>query len=149
MQLISSKIVPAAQDAFWQPLPPEWQALAPHPLLVLTQPFEAGAAAEATLTNMLKACQLSASDYHILMMQPHQQVAWHALQAVLQPRYVLLLGIRPEQLGIAALLQPYAANAFSDCTFIPAAALPELEQVPEARKQLWQGVLKPIFVDKV
>lgn len=149
MHLISSKIVPAGANAFWEPLPAEWQSLTPRQLLVLTQPYAPGSTAEATLGNMLRACKLTAADYHILMLQPDQRVAWHGLQAAMQPRYALLLGIPPEQLGIAALLRPYEANAFGGCTFITAASLPELEQYPDARKQLWTGVLKPVFADQI
>ena len=114
--------------------------------MVLTQPYQPNSAEEQTLVRMLGACKLSADQYHILPLQQGQQIAWHKLRAHFTPRYVLLLGIHPALLGIAAQFRLHEANHYDDTTFIPALSLAEMEQQPEAKKEFWAKGLKPTFV---
>lgn len=146
MFLIHSKIVPAGQDAFWQSLPDSWYALTHRDVTILTQPYAPGSPEEQTLTRMLGACRLSPEQYHILPLDANQPVAWHKLRDQLRPRQVLLLGIAPAQLGIAALFRLHEPNSFDGSTFIPALSLAEMERQPEAKKDFWAKGLKPVFV---
>ncbi len=146
MQLISSKIVPASQDLFWAELPEAWRANSPRPCLVLTFPITDGSAQKQTLLKMLGACMLSPDQYHILEMQPGQQLAWHKLNDHYNPEYVLLLGISTAVLSIQALFRLHEPNHYNECIFIPSLSLDDLEKSPEAKKDFWIKGLKPVFI---
>ena len=146
MHLITSKIIPSSENAYWDSLPEAWQALSARPLLVLTTPYQADSPEETTLIKMLAGCQLNPDQYHILTVQADQQIAWHSLQHTLSPQYVLLLGIQPVQLGIAALFQLNEINQFNNCIIIPSLSLEQLDQYTDAKKALWLNALKPTFI---
>ena len=145
MQLINSKIIPSALDAFWEDLPGTVQITTGIACLVLTLPYPVGSVEEQTLLKMLTACQLAPEQYQILPIQAGWQPAWHKLRNTLKPAHVLLLGIAPEQLGIAARFQLHTPNHFDQCIFIPALSLTEMEKYPDAKKEFWTKGLKPVF----
>ena len=147
MQLIQSKIIPASQNAYWEPLPEAWQSLSAKPVLVFTVPYEAGSSEERTLFRMLDACKLPAVDYHILQLAEGIVISWGKLKETFQPAQVLLLGILPAQLGIHAMLRLHAPNHFGGCIIIPSFSPAQLDREAEAKKLLWQDALKPVFVD--
>ncbi len=145
MHLIHSKIVPADQNIFWDTLPDAWLSLPACRCLVLTQAYPSGSAEEQTLVRMLGACHLSPEQYHILSFQPNQRVAWHKLRSRFEPEFVLLLGIYPASLGIAALFHIHDPNNYDGSCFIPALSLTEMEKNAEAKKDFWLKGLKPTF----
>lgn len=146
MQLISSKIIPATQNVFWDDLPEPWQQLTPLSCLAITTELAEGSAANETLLKMLSACKLSADQYHILTFNEGQNIAWHKLKTLLQPKQVILLGIHPQQLGIQALFRMHQPNSYNDCLFIPSLSLEELDASPQAKKDFWVNGLKPVFL---
>ena len=145
MQLINSKIVPSAQNIFWDDLPESWRLLTPRKSLILTQPFQPGSPEHETLLKMLAACKLVPEQYHILQIEEQQQVAWHQLRNKLQPEFALILGVSPQTLGISALFRINEPNAFNDCTIIPSLSLSQLIQMQDVRTALWTQGLKPVF----
>lgn len=144
--IIQSKIVDTEWDAFWQELPANVAMLQPKDSLVLSLPYTISSAEDVQLNKMLQACQLA--DYNVVQMEASQKLAWHRLKSKLSPKYILLLGILPEQLGISALFRLFSPNQFDECTWIPGLSLTEMEKQPDAKKQLWLNGLKPVFVDK-
>lgn len=144
--IIQSKIVDTEWDAFWQQLPANVAILQPENTLILSLPYAAGSAEDVQLTKMLQACQLTG--YNIVQIETGQRIAWHLLKDKLSPKYILLLGIAPEQLGISAMFRLFSPNHFDECTWIPGLSLTEMESQPEVKKQLWLNGLKPVFVDK-
>jgi len=57
--------------------------------------------------------------------------------------------VHPKQLGISVLFRLFAPNHFNEKIFIAAPSLAEMEQQPDAKKQLWGQGLKPVFIDKL
>lgn len=146
LNIIKSKIVSNNWDVFWEQNTQIEELEKKTVVLSLT--FQPGSAEEAQLLKMLQACALTAADYHIIHLAPEQQIAWHQVRDKVKPEFVIILGIMPQQLGISAMFRLNEPNRFNDCVFIPTLSLPELEQQPEAKKQLWLSGLKPVFVDK-
>lgn len=145
--IIGSKIISSEYDAFWSEfkLPADLNEQAPT--LVLCTWHAAGSAEDVQLRKMMQACKLAETDYNIVQTEEGKAIAWHQLRDRLKPKYVILLGISPHQLGISATFHLYTPNRFNDCTWIAGPSLAELEQQPEAKKQLWLHGLKPAFVD--
>lgn len=145
--IIDSKIISSEYDSLWG------EVNLPEPLnkdagtLVVCAPFTIGSAEDAQLAKMMQACKLNVTDYNILQAAPEKPVAWHQLRDTLKPKIVLLLGIHPQQLGISALFHLYAPTRFNECVWIVGPSLQDMEQQPEAKKQLWLNGLKPVFVD--
>ena len=145
--IIKVPIVSNVWDALWSPLPDAVPSAAGTPMLVLTRPYEQGSATETQLHKMLQACGLNAAQCAIVMVEEQDSMSWAALKNRLQPKVVLLTGVHPQQLGVAALLQLNKPNNYSDTIWIPTLSIPELEQQPEAKKALWLEALKPVWVD--
>lgn len=144
--IISTAIIDNKQDEFWRALPPEVSQLPQKDTMVITLPMLANE--DGQLQKMMQACKLDAKDYNVVQMKESEPISWHQLRDTLKPGTVLLLGVLPEQLGISAQFYMFAPNRFSDCIWIAAPSLAQLEQQPDAKKQLWTTGLKPVFVDK-
>ena len=144
MQLINTKIIPGEWDGLWNE-----SALLEHmdqvKVLVLTSPLEKNSPEEQTLLKMLQACTLQNSDYKIISINASEKLAWYKIREQVQPKVVILAGILPIQLGIAAMFRLNEPNLYNDCTWIPTLDLAELEKLPEMKKQLWNMGLKPVF----
>lgn len=146
LNIIKSKIVSSNWDVFWEQNT-QIQELEKN-TVVLSTPFQQGSAEETQLLKILQACTLTPEQYHIIQIQPEQQLAWHQVRDKVKPEFVIIFGVMPQQLGISAMFRLNEPNRFNDCIFIPTLSLPELEQQAEAKKQLWLSGLKPVFVDK-
>ncbi|RYD57878.1 MAG: hypothetical protein EOP56_06280 [Sphingobacteriales bacterium] len=144
--IIKTGIIDSKQDAFWHALSHETSGLQPLDVLIITLPMQGSE--EAQLQKMMQACKLDPSSYNIVQVKEAEPMPWHQLRDALQPKVILLLGILPQQLGIAAQFYMYSPNKFNDCVWIAAPSLAQLEQQSEAKKQLWNVGLKPVFVDK-
>ena len=145
MQLISSKIVPATQDAFWQ-LRDDISQMVKRKVLVLCPSANHDAAEEKLLENLLQnACKIPANNTHIIQLAEGELVAWHLLKAQLEPEYVLLMGIHPQQLGINAAFAFNASNRFNGAVIIPTLPPTELILPSEMKKALWNFALQPLF----
>lgn len=145
--ILNTPLVPLKWDELWDIPDPLQSDVNPTDVLVLSLPYRIGSGDESQLTKMLGACNLTPAQYRVLFIERYAMASWHRIREKLQPKYVLLLGVTPEQLGISALFRPFVSNSFNDCTWIPSVSLEELEQQPEAKKQLWVNGLKPVFVD--
>ena len=141
--IIDTQVITNQWDIFWEANKlPE-----PIDVLVLTLPFEPGSKEETQLHKMLQACQLDLRQCYILHINNTEKIAWHQLRDAAKPKAVLTLGVHPQQLGINSLFRLYTPNKFDERIWIVAQSLDELEQQPEAKKQLWVNGLKPVFVD--
>lgn len=145
MNLIHSKTVHSSENIFWEDFPMKWKELPSKPVLVLSLPFPPGGMEEDTLKKMLGGCALTHEKYNVLHLEPGEKVAWHRLRDHFAPSQVIMLGIDPAQLSIAALFRFNEPNRFNDCTFIPSLSLQQLDKHPEAKKGLWLQALKPTF----
>jgi hypothetical protein len=143
--IIKSPVVDRELDGFWSDLPAEIQTFSPSDVLVISDTYDAGSAEEIQLHKILQACKLAAGTYNIVKIESASTLPWYKLRDVLQPKTVLLFGVMPQQLGISAMFRLFTPNNFNDCVWVASPSLPELEKQPEAKKQLWQMGLKPIF----
>lgn len=144
--IITSVIVMNTEDVFWNELPETLKTSGHIPLLVISKPVEEDSSASAQLQKMLQACQLNDDQYHVLYIE--KDMPWHKLRDVFDPKVILLLGIHPKELGIAALFHLFTPNKFDSRIWILSLALSELEMQTDMKKQLWAHGLKPVFVDK-
>ncbi len=146
--ILHTPLVPRATDDLWT-LPDALQVSGTgKDVLVISQPYRQGSGDEIQLQKMLQACKLGPERYDIFFLDEGKLLSWHKLRDAMQPKYILLLGVLPEQLGISAMFRLYTPNGFNDCTWIPSISLAELENQAEAKKMLWQNALKPIFADQ-
>jgi hypothetical protein len=146
--IISSKIISSEWNDFWSEIKLPATINEQAKTLVLSTYFAAGGAEDAQLKKMMQACQLSEADYNVVQAEEGKVLPWHSLRTTLDPVHVILLGITPNQLGIAAIFNFFYPTRFNDCIFIAAPSLQDVEKQPEAKKQLWINGLKPVFVDK-
>jgi hypothetical protein len=145
--IIRTDIIKEEWDIFWRDTHIEQDETA-KTILIVSSPYQPGSSEETQLNKMLQACTLTAAQYRIIRLPEEENISWHRLREKLNPKVVLLVGVLPRQLGIAALLNINAPNRFNDCIWIPTLSVSELEQQPEMKKQLWISGLKPVFVDK-
>lgn len=144
--IITSDIVTTAEDIFWNELPEKLKTSKDITLLVICKPVEEDSSSSAQLQKMLQACQLNDDQYHVLYID--KPLPWHKLKEAFSPNVVLLLGVHPQELGVAALFHLFAPNNFDGNIWIVSLALSELEKQTDMKKQLWAHGLKPVFVDK-
>jgi hypothetical protein len=147
--IIESKIISREFDALWEELQLPGVINEQAKTLVICTVYAAGGPEEAQLRKMMQACKLAETDYIVVQPEEGKPVAWHQLRDRLQPKYVLLLGVHPLQLGISALFHLYAPTRFNDTVWICGPSLQDMESQPDAKKQLWLNGLKPVFVDNV
>ena len=146
-QIINTEIINTETDVFWHMnfnLPGD--AL-PKKVLILSRPFPENSAEELQLNKILSACKLTNDVYNIIQLAENKQTAWHQLKNILQPSVVILFGVHPNDLGISSLFRLNSINNFDNASWIPALSLPEMEQHPQAKKDLWTNALKPLFAD--
>ncbi len=143
--ILNTPVVTSNWDMFWQAKELPQQVA---DVLVLTRPYETGSMEETQLHKMLQACMLDIRQCHISHIGADDNIAWHQLRDAAMPKAVLLLGVHPQQLGVSAMFRLFIPNNFDERIWIAAPSLGELEQQPEAKKQLWVNGLKPVFVDK-
>lgn len=146
--IINSKIIRTDWDVFWQELDAGITGNATTEVLVLTLPYADGSSEETQLGKILQACKLPAEQYQVIKIESTQQLPWYKLREAKQPKAVILFGIMPQQLGISAMFRLFQPNSFNECIWVASPALTELETNAEAKKQLWQLGLKPVFEDK-
>ena len=146
--IISTKIVAEKWDIFWDDVYANNPGISKADVLVITPPYLAESAEEIQLKKMLTACNLTSEQYNILQADAGQLIPWHHLRDKVNPKVIILLGILPEHLGISAMFHLYKPNNFNNRLWIAGLSLPELEQQPDAKRQLWTEGFKPVFVDK-
>lgn len=147
-RIITSEVIKSEQDVFWEDISAVIGELPHKKVLIISSAFAAGSDSETQLQKMLGACQLTDADYNTIQLDEGQQVAWNKMRDLLQPEEILLVGVMPKDLGISALFRLNSVNNFDGIKWIPTLSLPNLEQQPNAKKELWLQALKPLFVDK-
>lgn len=147
-RIITSEVIKSEQDVFWEDISAVIGELPHKKVLIISTAFAAGSDSETQLQKMLGACQLTDADYNTIQLDEGQQVAWNKMRDLLQPEVILLVGVMPKDLGISALFRLNSVNNFDGIKWIPTLSLPNLEQQPNAKKELWLQALKPLFVDK-
>ncbi len=146
-EIINTPIVTEFWDQFWQL--PQLKDPSPKQVLIFSLPFEPNSADQIQLTKMIQACKLELTDCYIHQMKEDELCSWHQIRTLIQPKYVLVLGINPQQLGISALFMPHQVSRFNECSWIFTDGLSELAQRPEIKTHLWNYGLKPVFVEKI
>lgn len=147
-RIITSEVIKSEQDVFWEDISAVIGELPHKKVLIISTAFAAGSDSETQLQKMLGACQLTDADYNTIQLDEGQQVAWNKMRDLLQPEVILLVGVMPKDLGISALFRLNSVNNFDGIKWIPTLSLPNLEQQPNTKKELWLQALKPLFVDK-
>ena len=125
-------------------LPPAIPVLEGRSALVITRPFVAESIEETTLVKMMAACKLSKDQYAVIQLRDGDTIAWQALRRAGSPPVIVLLGVAPAQLGIAARFAAHEPVSFLGSKFLWSFPLAQIAE-PEIKKKLWDGGLKPLF----
>lgn len=144
--IINTPIINPETDIFWQNEPIS-SSTSDIKNLIITNKFEAGSPEEIQLNKILEACKLSKETCVFIQLDMTDKKAWHTLKNNYHPQAVILFGVHPQQLGIAALFRFNQYNNYDGTKWIPTLSLNELEQNAQAKKDLWVNALKPTFVD--
>lgn len=147
-KILNTDLIDAKTDYLWTDETGKLNELQPKDVLVLTHTYNQGSNAEIQLNKILSACKLETTGINIIQINSDEKLAWKLIKSTLSPVTVISFGITPEQLGISALFALNAQNNFDNTVIIPSLSLDELEQQPQAKKDLWSNALKPIFADK-
>ena len=145
MNIIKSDLISSEYDVLWADISGVVKDATPRPVLILVNAYSSGSSEGPQLLKMLEACKLVPEQYNIIQINKDQQVAWHKLRDLLDPKIVFLIGILPSQLGISSLFRINAPNHFNDTVWLPTLSITELEQRPDVKKQLWVDGIKPVF----
>jgi len=147
-RILNTEIIDTETDIFWDNKPDITGDMQPKEVLIVSVIFDEGSAQETQLNKILEACKLNQDKYNIIQLPENAKVAWHQLKNTLQPEVVLVFGVHPRDLGISALFRLNSVNNFDGITVVPTLSLHNLEQEPQAKKDLWVNALKPLFADK-
>lgn len=145
--IINTPLIDPATDTFWNNNINISYPTLPKKVLIITEAYTPNSAEEQQLLKILGACKLAEDSYHIVHIPADTNVAWHQLKNTAQPEVVISFGLHPQRLGISALFRLNSGNRFDNTTWIPTLSLTELEQQPQAKKDLWGNALKPLFAD--
>jgi hypothetical protein len=146
INVINSDIVDAGYDVYWEDVSPLTNGAVPKPVLVITGSYQEDSEEQKQLLKMLEACKLRAEQYNIIQIGSGQRAAWHKLQQQLDPKIVFLIGILPVNLGISASFKLNEPNNFSGCVWLPTLSIKELGEDKDAKAQLWNNGMKPVFI---
>jgi hypothetical protein len=141
--IFNTDIVSAAFDVFWED--ERMKQFGPKDNLVISLPFASGSVADIQLNKLLAACKLSAEQYHIIQLAPDEEIAWHLLKSSTQATKVMLLGVLPAQLGIAAMMLANEVNQFDGAQWMPSLSLDQIAQNDALKKQLWVNVFQKVY----
>lgn len=144
MELYNNPLIPSTEDELWNS-PDEIPGFEGLQLLVLSLCFEANSTEAQTLEKMMAACKLSPKDYSVLQMKEHTRLSWQTLQSCGVPRRILLLGVKPIQLGIQAILPLNTCQTFGEGQIIAGSSLHEIVAQASLKRALWDQGLKPCF----
>ena len=147
INVINSNIVDAAYDVYWQDVADITNGHTPKPVLVISVDYEHNSPEDVQLHKMLEACKMEVGKYNLIKIGSDTRLAWHRLREQLDPKIIFLIGIIPVNLGISASFRLNEPNRFAGCIWLPTLGIAELEQNKEAKSQLWNNGMKPLFVD--
>ena len=144
--IINTEIIDTETDVFWYNNSASHETISPKNVLILSKKISNPQEQEQS-DKILNACKLTADLYNIIQLDAGEKNPWHQLKDIAQPVIVILFGIHPSSLGISALFRLNGQNSFDSVSWIPTLSLAELEQQPQAKKDLWTNALKPLFAD--
>ncbi len=145
-RIINTEIIDTETDVFWYNNSVSHETIATKNVLILTKKI-GNQQEQEQLDKILSACKLSADIYNIVQLDESEKRAWHQLKEAAHPSVVILFGVHPSTLGISALFRLNWLNNFDSVSWVPTLSLAELEQQPQAKKDLWTNALKPLFAD--
>ena len=145
--IINTPVVFNHWDAFWQS--PENHNLQKKQVLVITTRFEANSEVDNQLQKILAACKLREEQIQILFLKEGEEIAWHRLRDIVEPKQVILFGVEPSQLGISAYFMPHQVSRFNGASWLQTLSLEELMKRPEIKTHLWNYGMKPVFLEKI
>lgn len=146
--IFNNEIIPSDIDRFWADNDPLLDHKEPRPVLVITCPLENEGKDQEQLLKMLQACRIDSTKLHILELPEQKRLAWHLIREKLNPKYVFLVGVEPEQLGMSVMLMPNQVTQFDGAVWIITWSMPVLEKNPDAKRHLWNYGLKPVFIER-
>jgi hypothetical protein len=146
-RIINTEIIDTETDIFWYNNSASDETISPKHVLILSKKIDEQSAEQQQLNKILDACKLSEDKYNLVQITDNERRAWHLLKDIANPSVIILFGVRPSDLGISALFRLNGLNNFDGASWIPTLSLSELEQQPQAKKDLWASALKPLFAD--
>lgn len=145
--IINTEIINTETDVFWYGNSVSHEKISPKNVLILSKKIDEQSAEQQQLNKILDACKLTEDKYNIVQFTENERLAWHLLKGIANPSVVILFGVYPSRMGISALFRLNAMNNFDGASWIPTLSLQELEQQPQAKKDLWTNALKSLFAD--
>ncbi|MDI9320979.1 MAG: hypothetical protein QM530_10995 [Phycisphaerales bacterium] len=142
--IINTAIVPATLDVNWDLS--MISVIEEHDTLVLSTPFQSGSAEEAQLTKMLVACKLTKEQFQIVQLASEEQMPWYQLREQSKATKVLLLGVLPAQLHIAAMMIQNEVNHFDGAEWMPTFSLEQIANNDALKKHLWVNVFQKVYL---
>ncbi len=146
--IFNTPLVPEEINKFWEDAASVAGDMAPKDILVISCPLGNEGRDKAQLLKMLQACKLEDYQYNLIELPADTLIAWYRLREQLKPRYILLVGIEPQQLGMSVIFMPHQVSRFDEAVWVFTWSVPQLEQYPDAKKHLWGYGLKPVFIDR-
>ncbi len=146
-RIINTEIIDTETDVFWYNNSVSHDPISPKSVLILSKKIDEQSAEQQQLNKILDACKLTEDKYNLVQLTDNERRAWHLLKDIAKPSVVILFGVHPSDLGVSALFRLNGLNNFDGASWIPTLSLPELEQQPQAKKELWTSALKPLFAD--
>lgn len=145
-RIINTEIIDTETDVFWYNNSAIHEQISAKNVLILSKKIN-NTSEQEQLDKILSACKLSEDTLNTIQLDESERIAWHQLKEVAHPSVVILFGIHPLSLGVSALFRLNWLNNFDGISWIPTLSLAELEQQPQAKKDLWANALKPLFAD--
>lgn len=146
-RIINTEIIDTETDVFWYNNSVSHETISPKHVLILSKKIDEQSAEQQQLNKIIDACKLAVDKYNVVQLTENERLAWHRLKDIANPSVVILFGVHPSDLGISALFRLNGLNNFDRVSWIPTLSLQELEQQPQAKKDLWANALKPLFAD--
>ena len=148
MNIITTNIIPANNDATWNPLPDTISNLPPKPVLVITNDMEIGGEEYTILMKMLNGCKLLPEQFNHIQVANEDQISWPQLHYKLNPFIVLILGVLPSRLGVSALFKINEPNHYDGTIWLPTIRVSDVVREDSFKKFLWQKGMWPLLVNK-
>ncbi len=89
------------------------------------------------LTNMLTACKINLADVAIINMNSNSEAAYNELLNHFKSKTIFLYGVEPASFGMPISFPHFQVQIFSNCTFLFAPVLEELEKDKVLKSKLW------------
>lgn len=149
MNIITTPIINAHNDAVWNPLPASICNMSQKPVLVITNVMDQESDEYNILMKMLAGSNLLPDHYNHVQIADEELISWSQLHHKLNPFIVFIIGVLPSKLGVAALFKLNEPNNYDGTIWLPTIRARDVVQDINFKKHLWEYGMKPLFVDKV